>query len=291
MRKGWAVSDGSYYLLARGLLSRRNREALEQPVSVPADSPEPSLRRIVLFSTTLVIGLAAVALGVWQLGRHAERAKLNRMAVAGRGLPPLIRDSAGSEPLQPNRRALLLGTLDQPREFLLRNRLVAGVPAVLVITPLRLVGSDTAVLVNRGYVPAPDAVNPGAATWAEPARAAFHGVLLPVPDRGDGAPVSSRGRETWHALDLRAMRARLPYPVSDLYLVAEPDSASPAHTIRGTVYPFRSELPPMDGGPHLSYALQWFGIAAAVVGFGIFFVLRPMRTASTVNGQRSTGTI
>jgi cytochrome oxidase assembly protein ShyY1 len=45
----------------------------------------------------------------------------------------------------------------------------------------------------------------------------------------------------------------------------------------------------MDGGPHLSYAVQWFGIAAAVIAFGIFFVLRPMRTASTVNGQRSTG--
>jgi cytochrome oxidase assembly protein ShyY1 len=45
----------------------------------------------------------------------------------------------------------------------------------------------------------------------------------------------------------------------------------------------------MDGGPHLSYALQWFGIAAAVVAFGIFFILRPTIKASTVNGQRSTG--
>jgi surfeit locus 1 family protein len=255
------------------------------------------LRRIVLFGTTLVIGLAAIALGVWQLGRHAERAGRNRLAIAGRALPPLIRDSVRMEPLEPNRRALLRGTLDQPREFLLRNRLVAGVPAVLVISPLRLLGSDTAVLVNRGYLPAPDAVNPGAGTWWEPEWGAFHGVLLPVPDRGDGAPATSRGRETWHALDLSAMRARLPYPVSDLYLVAEPDSSSPAHTIRGTVYPFRSELPPMDGGPHLSYALQWFGIAAAVIAFGIFFILRPLRRASTVNpsqgsggaGQRSTG--
>jgi surfeit locus 1 family protein len=247
------------------------------------------LRRIVLFGTTLIVGLAAVALGVWQLGRHAERAELNGLAIAGRGLPPLIWDSLRPGPLAPNRRALLLGTLDQPREFLLRNRVVAGVPAVLVITPLRLTGSDTAVLVNRGYIPAPDAVNPTAESWSEPERGAFHGVLLPVPDRGDGAPVAGRGRETWHALDLSAIRARLPYPVSRLYLVAEPDSFSLAHTIRGTTYPFRAEPPPMDGGPHLSYAIQWFGIAAAVVAFGIFFILRPMRTASTVNGQRSTG--
>jgi surfeit locus 1 family protein len=246
------------------------------------------LRRIVLFSTSLIVGLAAIALGVWQLGRHAERAERNRLAIAGRALPPLIRDSIRRERLEPNRRALLMGTLDQPREFLLRNRLVAGVPAVQVVTPLRLPGSDTAVLVNRGYVPAADAVRPTAEAWSEPERGAFHGVLLPVPDRGDGAPVTSRGRESWQALDLSAMRARLPYPVSELYLVAEPDSSTLAHTIRGTVYPFRSELPPMDGGPHLSYALQWFGIAAAVVAFGVFFILRPMRTASTVNSERST---
>jgi surfeit locus 1 family protein len=244
------------------------------------------LRRIVLFGTTLLVGLAAIGLGVWQLGRHAERAERNRQAIAGRGLPALTWDSLRPAPLGPHRRALLMGTLDQPREFLLRNRLVAGVPAVLAITPLRLSGSDTAVLVNRGYVPAPDAVNPSAGTWSEPERGAFHGVLLPVPDRGDGAPVTSGGRETWHALDLSAMRARLPYPVAAVYLVAEPDSSSMAHTIRGTVYPFRAELPPMDNGPHLSYALQWFGIAVAVIAFGIFFVLRPMRKASTVNGER-----
>ena len=258
-------------------------------MSVPADIPEPPLRRIVLFGTTLIVGLAAIALGVWQLGRHAERAERNRLAIAGRALPPLTWDSVRREPLGPNRRALLRGTLDQPREFLLRNRLVAGVPAVQVVTPLRLPGSDTAVLVNRGYVPAADAVRPTAETWSEPERGTFHGVLLPMPDRGDGAPVSRGGRESWQALDLRAMRARLPYPVSDLYLVAEPDSSTPAHTIRGTVYPFRSELPPMDGGPHLSYAIQWFGIATAVVAFGVFFILRPLQTASAVNGQRSTG--
>jgi cytochrome oxidase assembly protein ShyY1 len=73
------------------------------------------------------------------------------------------------------------------------------------------------------------------------------------------------------------MRARLPYPVAAVYLVAEPDSSSRAHTIRGRVYPFRAELPPTDNGPHLSYALQWFGIAVAAVAFGIFFILRPQR--------------
>lgn len=242
------------------------------------------MRRIVLFSATILIGLLAIGLGLWQLGRHRERAERNRRAIAGRALPPLTADSAAGPALLPDRRAILTGTLDESREFLLRNRVVQGVPAVLVVTPLRIPGSDTAVLLNRGYVPAPDAVDPGGATWSEAARGRFAGVLLPVPDRGDGAPITRNGRESWHALDLERMRRRLPYPVAELYLVVEPDSGSAAHTVRGAVYPFRAEPPPVDPGPHLSYAIQWFGIALAVVAFGIFFVLRPRTTASTGNG-------
>ncbi len=233
------------------------------------------MRRIVLFSTTVLIGLLAISLGLWQLRRHAQRAERNRLAIEGRSLPPIIGDSVMTPTLLPHRKAILMGTLDESREFLLRNRLVAGVPAVMVVTPLRLPGSDTALLVNRGYVPAPaDAVDPGTASWSERDRRVFRGVLLPLPDRGDGAPITRNGRESWYALDLRMLRARLPYPIADLYLMAEPDSASADHTVRGTVYPFRAELPPLDQGPHLSYALQWFGIAVAVVAFGVIFVWR-----------------
>jgi len=233
------------------------------------------VRRIVLFGVT--VGLAAVSagLGVWQLRRLAARRALNHQVAAARALPPLPTDRAGVLHLVPNRRAVLTGSLDESREFVLRDRLVRGVPAVLIVTPLRLAGHDTAVLVNRGYVPAPDAVDPGSATWSEPGRRTFRGVLLPMPDRGDGAPLVHGGRETWRTLDLSAMRARLPYPVAPLYLLAEADPAQgDAHTVRGKVYPFRAELPPLDDGPHLMYAVQWFGIGAAVVAFGVIFVLR-----------------
>jgi surfeit locus 1 family protein len=165
----------------------------------------------------------------------------------------------------------------------LRNHLIRGVPAVQIVTPLRIPGQDSAVLVNRGYVPAADAVDPGPANWAEPGTRTFHGTLLPVPDRGDGNPITRRGRETWKSLDLRAIRARLPYPVRGVYLVAQPvPSEGAAHTINGTVYPFRAELPPMDEGPHLMYAIQWFGIGAAVLAFGALFILR--------GGPRGRGT-
>jgi surfeit locus 1 family protein len=216
------------------------------------------VRRIVLFSVTIMVGIAAVGLGFWQLGRHRERAERNRLALAGRALPEII--GAPGTALPAERRAVLTGTLDEARQFVLRNRLVRGVPAVVIVTPLRLAGSDTAVLLNRGYVPAPDATTPPAdSTYTETTRERFHGILLAVPDRGDGAPLISRGKESWRAMDLATMRARLPYPLADVYLLVEPDSAEPRHTVEGTEYPFRAEPPPLDGGPHLSYAIQWWG--------------------------------
>jgi surfeit locus 1 family protein len=233
------------------------------------------MRRLVLMSVTVLIGAACLALGIWQIGRLSNRRAANRLALIGRDLPPLTADSASAPPLLPNRRAVLTGRLDPEHEFVLRNHLVRGVPAVQVVTPLRIPGRDSAVLVNRGYVPAPDAVDPGAADWSEPGIRVFRGTLLPVPDRGDGTPISRKGRETWKSLDLRAVRSRLPYPVLQVYLVAQADSGEgKAHTLNGTVYPFRAELPPMDEGPHLMYAVQWFGIAAAVLAFGALFILK-----------------
>lgn len=233
------------------------------------------MRRILLFSLCLLVAGACLALGVWQLRRLSSRRAVNRGALAGRVLPPLEVPGAEASPLQSDRRARLEGELDEAHEFVLRGRVVQGAPAVQIVTPLRIAGSDTAILLNRGYVPAPDAFDPGDVAWSERGRRRFDGILLRVPDRGDGNPTTRAGRETWKSLDLSGMRARLPYPVASVYLVVAPDSpAAIAHTARGRVYPFRAEPPPRDDGPHLMYAVQWFGIAAAVVAFGIIFVLR-----------------
>jgi surfeit locus 1 family protein len=257
-------------------------------VSSNPDTPTKLGRRLLLLGLCLMLTLACVGLGIWQLRRLATRRGANRAALLARNLPPLLVEHGPVLGLLADRRALLVGELDETREFLLRGRVVQGVPAILVVTPLRIPGTDSAILANRGYVPAADAVDPGTATWAEPGQKKLRGILLPIPDRGDGQPIAYRGRETWKSLDLAAMRARLPYPIASIYLLQEPDSGV-EHTVRGTVYPFRAEAPPLDEGPHLMYAIQWFGIAAAVAAFGWIFVWAG--GGSSPRGERSTARV
>jgi surfeit locus 1 family protein len=131
-------------------------------------------------------------------------------------------------------------------------------------------------MVNRGFVPTADAgPPPGGDLHSEPERTSIHGVALAMPDEGDGHPITTANGESWRRLDRSALARRLPYPIAGYYLIMalEPEDGS-AHAERGNVLPIRIEPPPLDDGPHLSYAVQWFMIAAAALGFGVVFVLQ-----------------
>lgn len=240
--------------------------------------------RVLLFALTVAVALATSGLGVWQLSRLTDRRARNESALAGRALPPVDLNRSVLPRGATYRRVVAEGTYDFDREIVLRNRLLLGTPGVQVLTPLRLPGRDTAVLVNRGFVPSPDAgPPPPGVRYAEPAAAAVEGVALPMPDEGDGKPITTAGGTSWQRLELSAIRSRLPYPVAWYYVVAQADSTRTTdHTARGTVLPVRVDPPSLDEGPHLSYAIQWFMIAAAALGFGLIVILR-VGSARSVN--------
>lgn len=235
--------------------------------------------RTLLFLTTIVAGLVCGSLGVWQLGRLMERRERNRLALEQRDLERVdltLGSLSGPVGYRPVR---IQGVFDFDREFVIRGRLLRGTPGIQVVTPMRIAGQDTAVLVHRGFVPTPDAGRLGSdARYRESDSAGFEGVALATPDEGDGAPLKTSLGETWHRLDLTAMRSRLPYPVASYYVIVAADSTRTSdHTIKGRVLPIRIEPPALDWGPHLSYAIQWFLIGGAALGFGFVFVRR--RTA------------
>jgi len=228
-------------------------------------SPTP---RRVLIGCLVLVAAVCVRLGFWQVGRLEERRAANRAALAAREAPVVTLDGGAAADVAglANRRVEVTGRYDHDHEIMLRGQSLQGVPGVVVVTPLRFRGSDNAVLVSRGFVPAPDAVSAEVASLREPGEVRVAGIALPLPS-GDGKPLERGGRTTWGALDRQALAARLPYPILPLYIRQSPDSSLPN-------FPRRLPLPALDDGPHLSYAVQWFFFAGMALVFAGVVVAR-----------------
>src|SRR5688572_8432486 len=122
-------------------------------------------RRMLLFAALALAGAVLfVRLGFWQLDRLGQRRERNKLLAA--------RMSAEVAPWNDTtalryRRVRLSGMPDYDREIVLVGRSRGGSPGVNLLTPVRLRGSDTAVLVNRGWVYSPDGASVDHARWRE----------------------------------------------------------------------------------------------------------------------------
>jgi surfeit locus 1 family protein len=215
----------------------------------------------------LILGFGLVAvvcarLGVWQLTRLRERRSANSAALAERSKPPVdLQRLQAPDTSLVSRRVWASGRYDSDHDIVLRGRVYQGVPGVEIVSPLLIEEGRPAILVNRGFVPAPDAVTVSTDSLREAGQVRVEGIALPIRS-GRGAPVRHANEITWAELDLEQLRRRLPYPISPIYIRQSPDSSLPR-------FPRRLDPPPLDDGPHLSYAIQWFAFAVMTVVFGI----------------------
>lgn len=219
--------------------------------------------RLFLLLAVVVAGIC-IRLGVWQLDRLHQRRAANQEIARARALPAVPLNT--SHDSLAHRRVVARGTFDREHEFVLRGRVYREAPGVLLVTPLRLAGRDTAVLVNRGFVAAPDAATPDLSGLDEPGTVEVRGLAQPIArDPGGAGRNENRGMVSWARLDLASVRAAVPYPLLDVVILQTPDSALPRR-------PRRQEPAPLDDGPHLNYAIQWFAFATiALVGGGIIY--------------------
>jgi surfeit locus 1 family protein len=227
-----------------------------------------------------------VRLGAWQLQRLGERrAKnatvLSRLAVPPASLSALPRDTA----LAKYRRVRLVGTYDYAHEVVLAGRTRQGSPGVHLVTPMRRDGSDSGVLVDRGWVYSPDASHVDQLQWREPVRVDTTGYVETFSHRAGSASLAGKMfRLRW--LDPDTVAHATGYPIVPFFVVLDGDtSASSFHV------PARIPPPPLDEGPHMSYAIQWFSFAAiAVVGaaIAIFGPVRPSQPIDSTASDRAS---
>lgn len=224
--------------------------------------PLPLLRQLIPLLGCLGLLALFVHLGLWQAGK-AERvaASLALYDVRSKQAPQAI----GPKPMVADELAYaavtVRGEYEAAQQFYLDNQVENGRPGLHVMTPLKIEGGETRILVNRGWLAWPDRRLP-------PRTSVPHGLVslsgiavIPVkrryllmPDRRETWP------ELWSSLDLKRYAAAHPFPVQPVVIyLASVDGTGGLVGIR--------PQPENKVMMHKSYAIQWFGMAIALGAF------------------------
>lgn len=211
----------------------------------------------------LLVG-AMVMAGMWQLNRLSDRKDQNERIEARAILPEVAVETLVVGPGYEQgadlefRRVTATGTFDRSAEVLVRNRPLDGSPGRWALTPLVL-EDGRAVLVNRGWIPnsfSPGEPRPAADPpvdsvivkgWVRPTETASG---LQVSDAPDGVLLDV-ARPNIARIDQQT-----PYNLLPIWIQADSPPLGTASSIPDLPRPIA--LPPLDDGPHLSYAVQWF---------------------------------
>jgi surfeit locus 1 family protein len=231
-----------------------------------------------IVAAAFVVAVAAVfiRLGFWQLDRLEQRQVLNAVGEerieAGPGnLATLLAEAEGDLESLEYRRVFVTGSFDPNEEVLIRSRVHLGQAGFHVVTPL-VADEGWAVLVNRGWVPL-SMDTPPVEARPETGRQRVEGWVQPTQTRPALGPEDRPGDQMiFNRVDVGRIGEQMDHDLASVYIVAiGEDDELPAEV----------ELPDFDDeGPHLAYAIQWFGFAAvALIGF--YFLLRRKGDQST----------
>ena len=212
----------------------------------------------------LMIGLAR--LGIWQLDRLEQRRAENARFEETLASEPLELTPSFS-PDNPDallhRQATAVGTFDFNAQITLKVQKWRGRSGVHLITPFVFADGETAVLVDRGWIPDQENVPETLHQFDEP-RAKVEGFIALSQVLGrETAVVISEPQASWYRVDIEAIQPQMPYTLLPVYLLQLPND--------NQEFPLRAE-PEIDlsEGSHLSYALQWFIFSS---GLGMAYII------------------
>ena len=210
------------------------------------------------------------SLGVWQLHRAHEKQARYQAFARNQASPPLMFESlALGSPMAEYlwRRVTVRGHyLDQ--HIILDNRTKQGRPGYEILTPF-VSDNGTALLVNRGWIPLPDARStlPDVLAPADPF--VISGYIGPEPVVGIELAASAERAEIMSPNVFRVQAVKLPglaslldRPLWGAVVYLEP-GASGAFSVTW-------QMPGDGSARNRSYAVQWFAMAAVLAGIGFW---------------------
>lgn len=243
-------------------------------------------RRLIMTPLVLLAAAAMCGLGVWQINRYSQRMALNQHINAQMAAEPLpLGDSVPDPQAFDYRRVVVRGTFDPTQEILLRNRSFQGSTGYDLITPLRISGSQRAVLVDRGWIPLTEATPEQRKAFAPAsgeveivgvARVSQELNSPPDPPFGPDRP----RLDAWFHINIPRIQQQTSYPLIPLFVAVQP---GPEHSWNPPIPAATSDLGP---GSHLSYVVQWFSFALITV---VGYVVLMARTRSGGHGAGRNG--
>jgi surfeit locus 1 family protein len=231
-----------------------------------------------LLATFLVLAGTAlcIRLGIWQLDRLEQRRAFNSQVTTMRAETTLDLNQGIPDDINSMewRAVTVTGEYDFANQVALRNQYNGSEYGYHLITPLLFNG--TAVLVDRGWIPADGSAVPDLSAWRKydetgtvtvtgqirlgQGKPAFGGIA-------DALPESGKKLEVWNNLDIENMVKQLEIPALTVYLQPNADVGDMTPPI-----PYQPVVD-LTEGPHFGYALQWFTFAT-ILFVGYPFYLR-----------------
>lgn len=216
-----------------------------------------------------------VALAFWQIDRAQEKRELQSQYDRRASDPPIPLGNARRSVKELQFfRVQARGTYENEYQILWDNRIHHGVAGYHVITPFRIAGGETRVLVNRGWVPmGPDREHPPATNPPRGTVTITGIAVVPRPEfsLGDLDPLNRRGVTVWQWLDLDRYKRTVGWPMEPIVILLDPQS--PGGYVR--------EWERLDTGVamHEGYAFQWFMLAATTLVLYVVLMMREVRRA------------
>ena len=229
------------------------------------------------FAPTVLPTLAALfffvltfSLGNWQSGRADTKRELQaRYDAAVREAPIHL----GSDLLDHDsvlyRKLEVEGVFDDAHTILIDNRVLNGVAGYHVLTPLRIQGGEVYILVNRGWVATGRSRDRIPAPPTPPGVVRLEGMAVDPQTRyfelSDTLP---QGR-VWQNLDFDRYVKATRLPLQPVLLLQTSEQADG----------LQRSWPRPDTGveSHVSYAFQWYSLAATLVVLWLIINIRRFR--------------
>jgi surfeit locus 1 family protein len=235
-------------------------------------------------AATLAVVAACAALGSWQLRRGQEKQALVASFASGATTSADLQGVTAIDGLPRYQHVRATGRYDPTRQILIDNMpSQAGKPGYRVLTPFRRDGSDTLLLVDRGWVPLGDSRSVLPAVSVSPEPRAVSGRLDALPEPGvrvgeAGVPGDRAWPRVLNFPRRQDVERVLGERVESRIVLLDPAAPDGFE---------RAWRPAMRFGPerHLGYAIQWYALALTVL---VAFVALSLRRRDDAVDTKTT---